>query len=71
MKTIETDDMIVHYHDSDEIKNAVFNSIIAFFLSMEAFSGESIMQSDAPQLEAPSVMADIADEIIKFDIEYK
>lgn len=42
-----------------------------YFKKHECFSGESIMQMDNPQIEAPELMADIADDILKFKFTYK
>ena len=52
MRTIETSDMVVQFDDSQAIKDAVFDVLIKWYAQMESFSGESIMQSDEPQLTA-------------------
>ena len=69
--TIETDDYVCHYEVNDDIKNKVFERVMAYFTKHEVFSGESLMQSDWTLLDAPTVLADIADDIIKFDAEWK
>ena len=68
-KTIDLDDWFVEYQDSHEIRDQVFNKLIGWFTEHQSFCGESIMQSDDPQIYAPVVLSEIADEIIKF--EYK
>ena len=71
MKKFETGNFVCEYDDSETIKNAVFERVMEFFKDHEAFSGESIMQSDSPLIDAPNVLADIADNIIKFSVECK
>lgn len=67
----ETDDWIVECKDDPATKEAVFNAVIQFFKDHQMFSGESIMQSDNPQIEAPILMSNIADDILKFNVKYK
>ena len=71
MKKIETGDFVCEYDDSESIKNAVFERVVEFFYTHEAFSGEQIIQSDSPTIDAPNVLADIANNIIKFTVEWK
>lgn len=71
MKKIETSDFICKYDDSESVKNAVFERVMEFFKTHESFHGEQIMQSDSPLIDAPNVLADIADNIIKFNVEWK
>ena len=68
MKKIVYEDFIVSYDDSDEVKNAVFERVMAYFIEHQAFHGESIHQMDNTIIDAPSVMSDICDDIIKFDV---
>jgi hypothetical protein len=66
MRKIKCEDYEVTYEETDMIKQAVFDRVMKYFTEHEAFNGESIMQCDSPQIDAPSVLADIADNIIKF-----
>ena len=68
---IETDWCIAECEETPEIKEAVFQKIMEYFKKHECFRGESIMQMDNPQIEAPELMADIADDILKFKFTYK
>lgn len=68
---IETNEVIVTYDASDNIKDAVFNRVIAYFKEHKVFQGETIHQMDNTIIDAPSVMSDIADNIIKFNVIYK
>lgn len=70
-KQIKIDDAIVEYEDTQEIRDAVFGRVMEYFNEYECYSGEIIHQSDNPQIHAPSVMSDIADEIIKFQYIYE
>jgi hypothetical protein len=66
LKQIKIEDATVEYEDTQEIRDAVFERVMAYFNEYECYSGEIIHQSDDPQIYAPSVMSDIADEIIAF-----
>lgn len=60
----------ITYNDSREIRDKVFDYLMEkFFLKYEAVSGEIIMQSDEPQLFAPEVLSEIADNIIGFELK--
>jgi len=61
-------DRIVTYDDSQETRNAVFNRVIDWYFMHGSFSGESIVQSDDPSIDAPNILAQIADDIIKFNV---
>lgn len=71
MPTIDQAFLRVTYSDDDATKQAVFDRVIAYFKKHDAYSGSSVMQLDMAFCAAPSVLADIADNIIKFDVEYK
>jgi hypothetical protein len=67
---IKVNDYEVSYEETDEIKQAVFDRVMKYFNKHQAFHGEVIMQMDDPIIDAPNVLADIADDIIKFKVEY-
>jgi hypothetical protein len=70
MRTIETDwGYKVHFDDSEETKKQVFEAVISWFQDHEVFIGEGIMQSDDCLIEAPELLAQLADNIIKFEYE--
>lgn len=71
MRKIETDDCVVKFDDNREVRDKVFEAVVKFFVEHEVFCGESIMQCDAPQIDGPELLSEIADDIIKFDVEYK
>lgn len=71
MPTIDQAFIRVTYNDDDATKQAVFDRVMAYFTEHQAFDGESINQRDNPIIDAPNVMSDIADDIIKFVVEYK
>lgn len=66
--TIKTTDLVAKYRDDEAAKQAVFDRVITYFREHECFHGESIHQSDNPIIDAPNVMSDIADNILKFDV---
>lgn len=58
-------------HKSDQAtKDAVYEKVLAWFLKVGSFNGESIYQCDAPQIEAPDLLADLADNVFEFDVTY-
>lgn len=67
---LEFDDFTIEFNQTDELKEAVFERVMQYFKEHESFSGESIVQSDDPTIDAPYVMADIADRICKFKFEW-
>lgn len=58
------------YLYSDEVKNKIFKRLMRYYNKYEAYDGETIMQSDDPQIYAPEVLSDIAENIIEFDVTY-
>jgi len=68
---IEKDYFTVEFDDSQAAKEAVFNKILEFFIESESFCGESIMQSDYPLIYAPTLLSEIADDILKFKVTDK
>lgn len=65
------DTLTVKFDDSQETKDKVFQYLLDnYFFKHESFCGESIMQSDNPQIEASWIMSELADDIIKFDVDY-
>lgn len=67
--SFSTDDCEVTYRDDQDVRDAVFNRLIAWYREQEAFNGESICQCDGPIIDAPNVLSDIADNIIKFEVK--
>lgn len=61
----------VEFDETNEMKDQVFNRVIEYYFDQNAFHGEVIMQSDDCIIAAPNVLADIADNIIKFQVEYE
>lgn len=69
-RKIKTRDGYVLCKDSRKTRDEVFERVLAFFLKHESFSGECIMQSDNPQIYAPELLSELADEVFKFETEY-
>ncbi len=70
-RTIETAEFKVTFKDTPELRDTVFEAVLGFFVEHEVFAGESVMQSDAPQLEAAPLFADLADDVFKFKVTWK
>jgi hypothetical protein len=71
VRSIQMDGYTVEFNDSREMRDAVFESIVQFCQKHGSFAGESIMQRDDPQAEAPVLLSDICDDIIKFNECYE
>lgn len=67
----ETEDFIIKFNDNKEIRDKVFDAVIKWCFEYELFSGECIHQCDSGQIEAPNLLSNIVDDIIKFDVEYR
>ena len=68
---IETEDYIVEFEDTPELRQKVFQEVLDWYHEMVAFSGEQIMQTDNPQIEAAPFLAKLADEVFRFKRRYK
>jgi len=68
---LETEDYIITYRDDEETKNKLFEMVLSFLTENEAFNGESIHQNDVANIELANFMTEIADEVMKFNVEYK
>ena len=60
----------VSYDDTPEMHKAAFDRLLRWFHTHQCYSGESIMQSDAPQITAAEMLSEIADDVIKFETEW-
>lgn len=67
----DVDDMTVRMHVSAEMKEEVFKRVLDFYKKHESWSGESVMQRDAPQIDAAPFLADLVDEVLKPVVEYR
>jgi tRNA splicing ligase len=70
-RTIETDDLIVTFDDTPELRAIVFERVLKWFEKHQSFQGECIMQSDDPQIYAPVFLSDLADDVFKFKVDLK
>lgn len=68
--TIRKQDRIITFDETEALKELVYNRVLKFYMDTEAYCGESIMQLDNPQMEAPILLSDIADGLFKFNVEY-
>lgn len=66
MATLETENYIVSFADTPILHKKVFDAVIDYYKKHEAFNGECICQSDDPVIDAPHLLAAIADDIIQF-----
>lgn len=53
-----------------EARDDVFNAVLNFFIEHQSFSGETIVQNDIIQIEAPEFLAKLA-EIFQFEVKWK
>lgn len=65
-KIIQTKYHKIEYNLDEKIKEKCFKALIEWYSEYELFDGETIMQNDNGLIEAPVVLSEIADNIIKF-----
>lgn len=59
-------------YDDSEVNNAlVVEKIIEFCKTYNISCGESAVQSDDPQIEAVHLLAEIIDDVLNFETEWK
>ena len=70
MPKIEIDEEYsIVYDDNPSVRDEVFKKLIEWYTEYNAFDGEMIVQCDNPQIYAPVVLSEIAENIIKFRYE--
>ena len=60
----------VSFEDTRELRDDVFNKLMEYFKSNECFTGETLQQSDDCIIEAPEMLSDIVDNLIKFKTKW-
>lgn len=68
---IDLPDYIVTFEYTPEMHKAVFDTVLEYYKKHHSFHGEVIGQSDNCIIDAPDVLANIADTVIKFKVQYK
>ena len=71
MRTIEGKDFTVTWEETSEMKEAVYKKVIQWIEEHHAFAGEVLCQSDECIIDAPNLLAEIVDDIIKFNWKSK
>lgn len=61
MITLKMGDYSVQFDDTLHLREEVFNRVLQYFMHTEIFCAEGVHQSDECLIEAPNVLADIAD----------
>lgn len=55
---------------TEEKKRLIVERVLQFFGEHECWSGESVMQCDAPQIDGPEFLADLVDDVLKPKVEW-
>lgn len=71
MKTHQLEYSTLHYDDSPEAKERVFQIMLAAFLKLGHFNGESLGQSDKTYEIAPEILTECAEDGFKFRNQYE
>lgn len=71
IRTIKIDGMTITYKDDQATRDAVFEKVLAWFIEMESFNGECVIQNDGPSIDAPNLLGDLADDFFEFDVEFE
>jgi hypothetical protein len=67
----QIEEYTLEYDDSHKTKYKVFDKLIALFKEHETYDGERIRQGDIPEAVILMLLEDIADDIIKFKVNWK
>lgn len=68
-RIIRTKHYTVEFEDTIELRDRVFEAVLEFYVDYQAFDGDAIMQSDDPQIYAPVVLSEIADDLFRFNVK--
>jgi len=68
IRTLEFDDYDITYELNNDLKVAIYQAVLGYFIRHKAFSGEHIMQDDSCIIDAPELLSYIADEIFEFKL---
>lgn len=68
--TVKLSDATVSFEDDPATHKMVYDTVLKFFKKHECFSGESVFQTDGPQVEGPELLAELTDKVFKFDVEW-
>lgn len=71
MKTEEYDDFTLIFDDSPEAKERIYEMCLNSFRKIRRFSGESVAQCDAGNIEGVELFCALADEGFKFERKWK
>ena len=63
---IQHEDFAIEFHETPELKEKVYQAVLDYYKKHQAYAGEVIMQDDNCIINAPEVLANIADDIFKF-----
>lgn len=66
---VHEDDRIIRYSITEERKNKIIEKLLDYYFKY-GLHGEVIIQRDNAIIHAPECLSDIADEIIKFKVEW-
>lgn len=68
--TIYDGDLEVKVEITEEKKNAIIERLLTYCKRHECISGEVLHQSDNCIIDAPIVLSDIIDDILKFETKW-
>ena len=69
--SIETDDFILTFEDSDEVRQKLYFAMLSFFIKYEIFTDNSILENDGIRTKISGLLANIVDEIFQFTVKWK
>lgn len=70
IKTRKIGGATITYKDDQATRDAVFETLLEWFIRHDSFNGESVVQCDESAMDAPNILGDIADNNFEFDIDY-
>jgi hypothetical protein len=69
-KKIVLGDIMATYEHSEALTDAIMEKVLAFVVQHQTLTGDSVVQSDDPNLASPCLVAEIVD-LFNFCVEYE
>ena len=62
IREFRLEDFIVEFDETPELKQAVYDEVLKWFIKHELFHGEAVMQTDKGNIESVEIMTQLADK---------
>ena len=66
--TFKQGDLEISYNHNNDTKEAIFEKLLAWYKEHKCYDGEAITQNDDCQVYAVDILAELADDVFKFEM---